>query len=99
MSKLYDNVNNPLCIKGCDTTRLTALSSIWNEEGGDYYKFTFQVLSENYREQKDTSELIDCLNKTPTKEFFIIDFGRYWSIYLHQDDAVLWRIKWGGEIE
>lgn len=94
MSKLYDNVNNPLCIKGCDADRLTALTSIWNKEGGDYYKFTFNITSNGNKKLKDTTELIDWLNKTPQKEFYIVAFPQVWSIYLHEDDAVLWKIRW-----
>ena len=93
-SKLYSNVNNPLCIKACDVNRITPLTTIAD---ADYYKFTFHVTTGTYigDELKDTSELINWLNKTPMKEFFIIDYGQYWAIYLHQDDAVLWKIRWG----
>lgn len=96
MSELYDNINNPLCIKACDVNRATALTPIAD---ADYYKFTFHVATGvscgGVEKLKDTTELIDWLNKIPMKEFFIVDFGRYWSIYLHHDDAVVWKMRWG----
>lgn len=97
-SELYNNVNNPLCIKACDVNKTTVLTIF----DTNYYKFIFHVSTEVTNQGrnilKDTSELIDWLNKTPTKEFYIVDFQRTWAIYLCQDDAMLCRIRWGGEV-
>lgn len=99
VSELYNNVNNPLCIKACDVNKTTVLTTLAN---ADYYKFVFYVstgvTNQGRIELKDTSELIDWLNTTPTKEFYIVDFQRTWAIYLYHDDAMLCRIRWGGEV-
>ena len=59
-----------------------------NLSDGDYYAFKFNVINKNI------DELIDWLNKTPRENFYIISSFRSWTVFLHENDAVLGKMFW-----